>query len=105
LIGRLGHHEAMLELGWGKIEERRVRRWRLENNHPWVSAGDVEDALDHAGLRLVDVYPETDVDEVLSTWCPTCRESVTVDATLVCPWCESNTVQARQPVVCLCTSP
>lgn len=91
LIRREGQQAAMLHLGWGKNQERRARRWRFENTHPWVRARDIEDALDHADLRLADVYPETDVGEVFTTWCPTCRDSVIVDTTLVCPWCDGHT--------------
>lgn len=91
LIVSRGHHGAMVDVGWGESEERRLHRWRFTNSHPWVPANNVEDALNSAGLRLVDLYPETDIGDVKTTWCPTCRDEVIVDAGLVCPWCDTVT--------------
>ncbi len=51
----------------------------------------IEDALHRAGVRLVEVYPETDVGEVFTGWCPTCNEAVTVQADMICAWCDTPT--------------
>jgi hypothetical protein len=54
----------------------------------------VEDALNHAGVDLSDIYaPERypalyeDIPLEPEAWCPSCRESCT-PIYGVCPWCE-----------------
>lgn len=58
----------------------------------------VEDMLEHAGARLADVYPETDVDVDVEpdAWCWACEETITpIDAT--CPWCENTDLAEPKP--------
>ena len=86
-----GRQQTILDLGWNESDERRLHRWRFENVHPYVPVAGIEDALDHAGVRLVEVYPETEVGQVSTTWCPTCKDAVIVDESLVCPWCDAVT--------------
>ena len=86
-----GRQQTILDLGWSDSDERRLHRWRFENLLPYVPVAVVEDALHHAGARLVEVYPETDVGDVTTTWCPTCKDAVVVDDSLVCAWCDTLT--------------
>ena len=53
-----------------RSDERRLHRWRFENVLPYVPVAGIEDALHHAGVRLVEVYPETDVGEVFDHMVP-----------------------------------
>lgn len=82
---------ALLDVGWDAAGERRWRRWRSESVHPYVHVAEIEDALHRAGVRLVEIYPETDIGEVFTGWCPTCKDISTVDATWRCPWCDTLT--------------
>ena len=90
-IKRNGRRQTILDLGWNESDERRLHRWRFENVLPYVPVAGIEDALHHAGVRLVEVYPETDVGEVFTGWCPTCNEAVTVQADMICAWCDTPT--------------
>jgi hypothetical protein len=90
-IAAHGRQQTILDLGWNESDERRLHRWRFENVLPYVPVAGIEDALHRAGARLVEVYPETDVGEVLTTWCPKCKDAVIVDESLVCPWCDTVT--------------
>jgi hypothetical protein len=90
-IAAEGFQAAMFELKWNKSDQHRLGDWRRRRQFPYVPVAMIEDALHHAGIRLVEVYPETDVGEVFDGWCPTCKEGVTVDASLVCPWCDTRT--------------
>ena len=86
-----GRQQTIFDLGWNQSDERRLHRWRFENVLPFVPVATVEDALHHAGVRLVEVYPETDVGDVSTTWCPKCKDAVVVDESLICPWCDTAT--------------
>jgi hypothetical protein len=77
------------EMGWlTATGQRREGRWRTQS---LVPACDIIDALDHAGVDPVDVYPELEVEDPVDRWCGLCGESVLTDSTLVCPWCEHPT--------------
>lgn len=87
------HQRVLLELGWGESEDRRMRRW--DNGDPAYRT-DIENALDHAGVDLAELYPELAGDvELITRYCGMCEEDVSTDSTLLCPWCESRTVNSR----------
>ncbi|MGA2162932.1 MAG: hypothetical protein ABSH36_00505 [Solirubrobacteraceae bacterium] len=90
-----GHGFAMFDLGWDSNAARRLLYWRVESTQPYVPVAIIEDALHHVGVRLVDVYPETDVGHIFTKWCPVCEEESIVDASLICPWCETSTHAAQ----------
>lgn len=77
------------ELG---VAERVLFRWREENEQADLDT--VEDALEHAGFRIVDLYPELEIETVGERFCPRCHDTVTVSDDLRCPWCESPTEHA-----------
>lgn len=91
-----GRQQTIFDLGWNKSDERRLHRWRFANVLPFVPVATIEDALHHAGVRLVEVYPETDVGEVSTTWCPKCKDAVVVDEGLICPWCDTPTATLEE---------
>ncbi len=90
------------DLGWGGLAaDRIVYRYRhgrdgMDRPTETFRRATVEDALEHAGLRLEDVYPEFAVDVVLEpdAFCGLCREMVTpIDG--VCPWCDTEVRSGR----------
>jgi hypothetical protein len=95
---RHGHVQALRDIRWGESGDRRISRWREHDGQSYAPASEIEDALHHAGLRLVDVYPETDVGEVFTGWCPTCNEAVTVQADMICAWCDTPTQSSVEQV-------
>ena len=86
-----GQAQALLNLRWGESGERRIGRWREHVGQSHAPVVEIEDALHNAGARLVELYPETDVGDVFTGWCPTCNEAVTVQADMICAWCDTPT--------------
>jgi hypothetical protein len=86
-----GFQAAMFDLKWNRSDQHRLGDWRRRRRFPYVPVAMIEDALHHAGVRLVEVYPETDAGDLFNAWCPTCKEDVTVEASLACPWCDTHT--------------
>lgn len=98
--------QLALDLGWGHSESAERKLYRCRNMLYTGSRGSVkgeyptdnflrtivEDALDHAGVPLEDVYPDlaVDVDVEPEAYCATCHLDVT-PVNGACPWCEGQT--------------
>jgi hypothetical protein len=95
---RHGHPQALLDIRWEASGAHRIGRWRKGDGQCYAPVAEIEDALHYAGLRLAEVYPETDVGEVLTGWCPTCNEAVTVQADMICAWCDTPTQMSVEHV-------
>jgi hypothetical protein len=120
------------EIGWSEdAGPRRLYDWRHGHDHVRMKSGRryhdyrpplapvsrarVEDALDHAGRALHDVYAEhaerpwtQEIHDLLSEldapigplfdrYCTTCREQVQTGEDVRCPWCEADTLAQRPP--------
>ena len=93
-----GQAQALLNLRWGESGERRIGRWREHVGQSYAPVVEIEDALHNAGARLVELYPETDVGDVSTGWCPTCNEAVTVQADMICAWCDTLTQSSVEQI-------
>jgi hypothetical protein len=76
------------ELG---VTKRTLFRWREQAETPDLAT--VEDALNRAGVRLAELYPEFELDVAGERFCPRCHDTVTVADDLRCPWCETDTTE------------
>lgn len=94
-----GEHQVLADrLG---ITERTLYRYLRSidgSSRPTETYGAhlLEDMLEHAGLRLADVYPDTEVDVELETdaYCASCRDIVT-PINGQCPWCDRQTTDDK----------
>ncbi len=93
-----GRAQALLDIRWDESGERRINRWRDGEGQPHAPVADIEDALHYAGLKLTELYPETDAGEVFTGWCPTCKEAVTVPTSRICAWCDTVTLESVEHV-------
>jgi hypothetical protein len=101
--GHSGAHAALLaDLSWdGDAGARRLHRWRHESVGGLGDRDVIETALDCAGVALWEVYEDLDEDvaEPTMRWCDHCHESVLVDESNACLWCERPTqaADAKRP--------
>lgn len=96
LADRLGVSESSLRRkDWG---------WRARGT---IERAIVEDALDHFGLTIDELYPELVVRgsrRTLVAWCDGCGEQTTPLEDGVCPWCGGKTLGGDDAplVACAC---
>jgi hypothetical protein len=97
------HPQRLVRLRMGWVDHtgadrdmfnRRLLRWREQGRGDRL---EIERALDHAGADIGEWYPEYHRGPVVleeNRYCATCREVVTTDESLICPWCETLTVNS-----------
>lgn len=99
-------YAALARIGWGHDSgNRRWYRWRYEKPSGIVERAYVEQALEHAGVPIWELYPElaaqdASVEILPDAHCPACRETVTPivdqDGLPICPWCDTPTLAHRR---------
>jgi len=82
-------------IGWNdEAGERRLFRYR-SGESTQAERNLIEDALEHADVRLEDIYPDLveDIELEPDAYCGRCHEIVT-PVSGVCPWCDTATTSA-----------
>lgn len=106
---------ALGNIGWDNdAGYRRWLRWTGEvmSSSRVVGRAAVEDALEYAGVPLVDLYPDLacgdDVELRPAAWCGACAWRVTpmlLDQTEICPWCDNPTQRYKVPPPAVAAAP